>query len=219
MKPYQIERIKRNYPVGTRVQLTSSMLDEKGMPTGLRGTVTYVDDLGSIGVNWENGRTLSLLQEDSFKKLPKYEMKSVSAEEKSLFYSSDKNDAERGCVGHFRADFGSGEQFYSTWNPHNDDVFNTPKFKEDLQIVVDDLMADGLLKDRPSMSEYCRTHECARLEDNTFGFKADTESYEFYIRCTPAAGGYDIYLYGYDKSQQVQNMAEENEMEMGGQSL
>lgn len=221
MKQYQIDRIKQNYPVGTKVELTAPISGEKGMPAGLQGVVTYVDDIGSVGVDWSNGRTLSLIVgEDSFKTLPKYAMQPVSADEKSLFYSSDTNDAERGCVGHFRADFGGGKEFHSTWWPHNDDAFNTPAFKSDLQMVVDDLMLEnGLLKDRSSMAEYCRTHECATLADNTFGFKAETEGYEFYIRCTPAAGGYDIYLYGYDKSQQMQNMAEENKMQIGGQSL
>lgn len=220
MKQYQIEHIKQSYPVGSKIQLTADMVGEQGMPSGLKGTVKYVDDIGSIGVAWENGRTLSLLpEEDSFKKLPNYEMKSVNVEKKSLFYSSDINDVEHGCVGHLHADFGSGKEFHSTWWPHNDDVFNTSSFKSDLQFVVDDLKQAGLLKDRSSMAEYCRNHECAKLEDNTFGIKAETEGYEFYIRCTPAAGGYDIYLYGYDKAEQVQNMAQENEMQMGDQCL
>jgi hypothetical protein len=37
------------------------------MPTGLKGTVRFVDDIGQIHVSWENGRTLPLNTEvDSF---------------------------------------------------------------------------------------------------------------------------------------------------------
>lgn len=49
MKQCQIDRIRQNYPIGTRLELTSPMSGENGMPAGLKGTVTYVDDIGSYG--------------------------------------------------------------------------------------------------------------------------------------------------------------------------
>lgn len=69
LKPYQIENIKRNYPPGTRIEL-NDMEGETGMPRGLKGTVQMVDDAGQILMEWDNGRTLSLVpQVDSFRKL------------------------------------------------------------------------------------------------------------------------------------------------------
>ena len=66
MKPYQIERIKKQYPEGTRVKLTS-MSGENQMPAGLEGDVEFIDDAGQIHVLWMNGSTLALVPgEDSF---------------------------------------------------------------------------------------------------------------------------------------------------------
>ena len=40
------------------------------VPSGTRGTVDYVDDMGQIHMRWDNGRTLALVPgEDSFRKL------------------------------------------------------------------------------------------------------------------------------------------------------
>ena len=56
----QVERIRRSYPPGTRIQL-ASMDDSQGVPPGTCGTVVYVDDAGQIGMKWDNGRSLSLV--------------------------------------------------------------------------------------------------------------------------------------------------------------
>ena len=40
------------------------------VPAGTRGTVKYVDDIGQIGVAWDNGRSLSLIPGmDTYRKL------------------------------------------------------------------------------------------------------------------------------------------------------
>lgn len=58
--------IKQRYPKGTTVRL-GHMEGEAGMPPGLKGTVSFVDDIGQIHVKWENGRTLALETDvDSF---------------------------------------------------------------------------------------------------------------------------------------------------------
>ena len=62
----QAQGIKQRYPKGTKVRL-GCMDGDKGMPPGLLGTVSFVDDIGQIHVNWENGRSLALNTEvDSF---------------------------------------------------------------------------------------------------------------------------------------------------------
>ena len=64
-----VERLRRQYPVGTRVELVR-MNDEQAPPVGTRGTVTGVDDIGSIMVSWDNGGSLSVVYgEDLCKKI------------------------------------------------------------------------------------------------------------------------------------------------------
>jgi len=64
------QRMKNNYPVGTRLELISMNDPYSPVEPGTRGTVAYVDDIGSIGMKWDNGRSLSLIPgEDSFRKL------------------------------------------------------------------------------------------------------------------------------------------------------
>ncbi|MFR7457519.1 MAG: DUF4314 domain-containing protein [Acutalibacteraceae bacterium] len=66
----QVERLRRQYPAGTRITL-HSMEDPQAPPPGTKGTVSYVDDMGQIGVKWDTGSSLSLIPgEDSFSKEP-----------------------------------------------------------------------------------------------------------------------------------------------------
>ena len=65
----QVELIRRQYPVGTRIIL-NHMDDSQAPPPGTKGTVAYVDDMGTIGIEWDNGSALSLIPgEDSFSKV------------------------------------------------------------------------------------------------------------------------------------------------------
>lgn len=46
------------------------MADADAVPSGTTGTVTYVDDMGQIGMKWDNGRRLSLIPGvDSFSRI------------------------------------------------------------------------------------------------------------------------------------------------------
>lgn len=66
---------KAAYPVGTRLELIS--MDDPYAPVlpGTRGTVQYVDDIGQIGIKWDNGSSLSLIPgEDSYRKLTEEEL-------------------------------------------------------------------------------------------------------------------------------------------------
>ena len=60
MNKKQIERVKEQYPKGTRVELIQ-MEDPQAPPTGTRGTVISVDDIGTIHVKWDNGSTLGVV--------------------------------------------------------------------------------------------------------------------------------------------------------------
>jgi hypothetical protein len=58
-----VERIRAQYPVGCRVELIK-MDDIQAPPIGTKGTVTGVDDIGSIMVSWDNGSTLHIVYGD-----------------------------------------------------------------------------------------------------------------------------------------------------------
>ncbi|MCD7772918.1 MAG: DUF4314 domain-containing protein [Ruminococcus sp.] len=55
-----VERLRQQYPKGCRVQL-DEMDDCQAPPIGTRGTVTGVDDTGSIMVKWDNGSGLNVV--------------------------------------------------------------------------------------------------------------------------------------------------------------
>ena len=63
-----LAQLRKQYPVGTKIQLIS-MHDEKyPILPGTIGEVTHIDDLGSIHMKWQNGSSLALIPEvDSFK--------------------------------------------------------------------------------------------------------------------------------------------------------
>lgn len=67
----EIEALKRKYPEGTMVELESMEDSYNPVPAGTRGKVVFVDDAGTIHVNWNNGSTLGLIPEsDKFRVLP-----------------------------------------------------------------------------------------------------------------------------------------------------
>ena len=55
-----VEKLKKEYPKGTRVQLVA-MDDFQAPPIGTKGTVIGVDDTGSIMVAWDNGSSLNVV--------------------------------------------------------------------------------------------------------------------------------------------------------------
>ena len=64
-----VDGVRKQYPVGTKVELVQ-MDDPQAPPTGTRGTVTGVDDTGSLLMRWDNGSGLNVVYgEDSVRKL------------------------------------------------------------------------------------------------------------------------------------------------------
>ena len=71
------EETRRRYPKGPRIELIRMGEDPRPVPPGTRGTVVYVDDMGQIGMRWDNGQSLSLIPgEDNFRVLTQEEVKS-----------------------------------------------------------------------------------------------------------------------------------------------
>lgn len=66
----RIELYKEHYPRGTRVQLDHMGDDPRPIPAGIKGTVSFVDNIGTVFVNFDNGRSLGICPEvDSFHKI------------------------------------------------------------------------------------------------------------------------------------------------------
>ncbi len=64
-----VERVRREYPAGTRVELRR-MDDPQAPPIGTHGTVTGVDDTAGIMVRWDNGSHLNVIYgEDEARKI------------------------------------------------------------------------------------------------------------------------------------------------------
>ena len=65
-----IDRLRIEYPVGTRVELISMEDEYRKLKPGERGKVTGVDDIGTIHVNWDCGSCLGVAYgEDSCRKI------------------------------------------------------------------------------------------------------------------------------------------------------
>lgn len=55
-----VDSIRKEYPAGTRVRLVR-MDDSQAPSIGTLGTVTGVDDIGSLLVKWDNGSGLHVV--------------------------------------------------------------------------------------------------------------------------------------------------------------
>ena len=64
-----VERVRAEYPAGTRVELIR-MDDRQAPPPGTKGTVLAVDDAASLIMRWDNGSGLNVVYgEDVVRKL------------------------------------------------------------------------------------------------------------------------------------------------------
>jgi hypothetical protein len=120
-------------------------------------------------------------------------------EDAKLFYRN--REEGNACVGYLRGDFGRGHGFFHRWFDQ-DAGRKTPEFQTEFQAVMHGLRR-GVLKDHASMAAYCRKHPEARLPDgdmnlNRFGFKLETESRQYFVRCTTLKQDY-FYVFCYDK--------------------
>lgn len=76
----QVERIRKQLPPGTRIELTYMSDPHHPVAPGTRGTVRMVDDAGTIHMAWDNGRTLGIIpNEDKFRTLTKAELEAEQA--------------------------------------------------------------------------------------------------------------------------------------------
>ena len=60
MKVVDKEYVEKLYPIGTRVEL-EYMDDPFPVPSGTKGVVRFIDDVGQLHIDWENGSSLALV--------------------------------------------------------------------------------------------------------------------------------------------------------------
>lgn len=65
-----VERLRRQYPAGCRVELVSMDDPYRKLMPGEKGTVTHVDDIGTIFVSWDCGSGLGVVYgEDQIRRI------------------------------------------------------------------------------------------------------------------------------------------------------
>ena len=80
------QRMKENYPPGTRIMLLQMGDDPRPIEPNTRGTVKVVDDMGTLHCAFDNGRSLGFVPgEDSFRRLTDEEL----AEEQQMDETQD----------------------------------------------------------------------------------------------------------------------------------
>lgn len=55
------EELRKDFPAGTRVRLVQMDDPYTKIPVGTLGTVSVVDDMATIHVNWDSGSTLGVV--------------------------------------------------------------------------------------------------------------------------------------------------------------
>lgn len=110
-------------------------------------------------------------------------------------------------IGYVRGDFEANKKLHTTWwLSQQDDMLNTPQFKEDLQRVVEWLRKGfAPLRDLETMGRFCSLHESTAKDPygsgETYGFRIDTNNYMYALGCTPDQGSYHMYLHCYGKDE------------------
>ena len=83
-----LSKLKKEYPIGTRIELVK-MNDVQAPPIGTKGTVRGVDDIGSILVSWDTGSSLNVVfGEDIIKKV--HSVKTICYGKERIWDSREK---------------------------------------------------------------------------------------------------------------------------------
>lgn len=114
-----------------------------------------------------------------------------------FFYSHSSREQQ--CIGHLRGYFDSSGMFISNWWPHEAHALNTPEFKSEFQGIMDTLRK-GILANMREMRVYIDQHPHP-LDDlgynSPHGYLFQSAAHDYFIRCTPQPGDYNVYIYAY----------------------
>lgn len=134
----------------------------------------------------------------------------IPAEQKYTYRQSHQLDAQTGCIGYLRGDFGTtGKEFYSSWFDSMA-YLKTPEFQAELDQVINALREDsqygGILADRHSLSNACHQSTTPEFGRDEFGFRLNTQDYAYLLRLNPSPGDYNFYVYCYKRDYLDRNM-------------
>lgn len=118
-----------------------------------------------------------------------------SPEDRDLFYSG--NDRESSCIGHLRGYFDC-DTLVTGWFQHQNSSADTPAFREELNNLLS-VLGRSLLHDQAAMRRFLRVHPTSELEQGRYGYCTYTIQRDYYIRVSPAAGDYCVYIYAYTR--------------------
>lgn len=127
----------------------------------------------------------------------------IPAEQKYTYRQSPQLDAQTGCIGYLRGDFGStGKEFYSSWFD-NMAYLKTPEFRAELDQVINALREDsqygGILADRRSLSSACHQSTTPKFGRDESGFRVNTKDHAYLLRLNSSPGDYNFYIYCYQR--------------------
>ncbi len=93
------ESVKQMYLLGTRIELICMNDPLAPVPSGTRGTVKAVDEMGTIFPEWDNGRSLGVVPgEDVFRKLTQEEIEAEKLSESEIENESENLDEDNGIT-------------------------------------------------------------------------------------------------------------------------
>lgn len=136
--------------------------------------------------------------------VPKFSLESITQDEFEYTYAKNDESIDRGCIGHFRADFDKGKSFYYSWWPENENL-KTQEFKTEFDNHINYFRKESdtpILKSRSDMYNNCNRLNATRSDNDReiCGFKVITENHTYYLRCNTRVGEYCLYAYCYDNS-------------------
>ena len=89
------ERLKAEYPVGTRVMCLCMGEDMHRIPDGTKGTIFHIDSMAQIHVKWDNGSGVPLNPDvDSFRTLTAAELAEEQAQQENPTEDEGQDEGE-----------------------------------------------------------------------------------------------------------------------------
>lgn len=137
----------------------------------------------------------------------KFKIRPMTPEEQTYSYSQSPDEMQSiGCIGHLRGDMDTdGKGFFTSWDDHTPEL-KTDEFKAELDEFIKALRFDdqygGILKNRDSLRAYCNAHPSSKFEGSylqEYGFRAESEKYTYFLRCSPQKGLHNFYVYAYNR--------------------
>lgn len=152
---------REKYPPGTRMVLLGTTEERDPVPIGMRGTVHLIDDQGQMHMKWDNGRTLPLIYQDSFRKLTPEEL----AEERIEKFNKE-------CSPMYICSHDDGTYTLCLTQSPNADIFGQNTFDKYAEHCNETVLDNGYHR-------YGTGHDWAIVFKKAFENRPEAESFKF----------------------------------------